>query len=440
MVFVCLFGDGIYFGLRDFISFAEVSASMTKLFRLMLIIAWLNQSQAFGASTIEGSAGASSLTTSMIGDYFECEKLHKEQRLFANLKPQWVNQTGELSTGAKVNAIVPRSNKPEIFESSLDLKGQYRAGRHRSNFSASTQYQDQLVQYGCSSSIDKRLERVRAEKEKNVLQGRELRAYAAGLEHQVGDSSDFLTARYSWNKSMASGSDLRQELGFRLDHLPSETVGINMGLVLANMHGSLQDFKSTGAHLGGIYRKNRRTAVDGEIRYDVRDNGSRAFNATGIGSYKLGHLSELYSRLSLARFFREDKSSQTTSEIGLRLMPKETEITAAAHRVELMNSRVYSGLWYSGEIRRKFNQQQIFEVKMSKGSPYPEQVRDLTSYSCGYGLQLGEPSLTFMLAPKLRYPSPNVSANLAYSYVQLIDITDKRLITRQWVWSIRASF
>lgn len=409
---------------------------------LAIFMLFFSLSTKAGAEASFGAdAGATYVSTRTEGRLADCEGELIDRRLSAGVSPTWKSRRGTLAGRGTALALVQPEGSPEVFDTSGSISLTTRTGEHQLELSAGAGYQNQLLRFGCGSSLDSRLERARSQRQGTMVAGDGLRTRSASATHTIGHGATIWATKYSVMTSEAAESDTRHDLSLNLARKFSRVLGGFVGVRVGAVDGDLDEFADTGAFLGGAYQPTRRLSLSFQSSGAIRDDGGRTIGNSGGARYSLTRQVQTYGQASSSRGIRVRHSSTLGGELGVQVSPPRTTMGAAAHYVEIDNELSSVGKWYTASASRALTPRQSVGGSVSTGAPYPEQSKQVTSWSAQYNLRLDKLTKSWERGGGLGMPTLSSGAlSLSYSVSRVISLADDEGRLRQWSASMTASF
>ena len=383
---------------------------------------------------VEVDTQAENVSTRTDARFLGCNNYHVDRRLAAGLRPVWQKPSESFSGQARVRATLPTFDDIQIYESMGEFAYRNRHGKHQIEVLGLMSFQDEVVRYGCSSSVESRLQRARELRHGTVLRGRGVRTRSTSLTHTIGREAARWSQKYRVVATSADGDDTRHEAVSRFDRQWSSNAATFIALRAGMGEGVIDDFVESGLRLGGAYQPDSRASLTADVGHDLRDDGGRSFMISGTGDYQMTRKWKVYSKLSLSRYIHQFRTSLLDAEAGVGWQRRWTNWQLAAHRTEIDDQAQSKGSWYTLNCDHRLTQRQVAQLRSSHGSPYPDSTREVTTYQGGYGILLGGGGETATTRGAGVGVRPRGSIATSYSMSRVVDLQGS--VARVWQWTI----
>lgn len=397
------------------------------------------------ANTELGAAmGASYVATNTEDEVFGCETRLEERRISAAIMPEWRRRGGGLAGQLSVNASLPEGDyEPAVYESTGRASYLTRHGHRATSITGEASYADELAKYGCTSTLEQRLQRQREIRSGDIVPGSGVHKQSLEVQEAFGNTAEMTTITYRSTRRQGDEIDRRHDLSLRFAKSWTRTLKGSLALGGGQSTGSFDEFADVQAGAGLEHRVSRRLEWAGRQSLAVRDNGDRTFSSAAEARYRLTRESLAHTSIARTRYVGRPVASTTELESGVDYESRWSAFTLAVHRIEIDDAAQSRGNWFSATLMHRMTMSQKLTLELLSGNPYPDQAHELRSGRVSYGLRLfgrDGPSGDEASAAAASGGRPDGPAGagvgLSYGYSQIIDLAERTVVVRQWIATI----
>lgn len=394
-----------------------------------------------GAQTkLESDVGTSYVATRSETGVLGCNGELIERRLGAGIKPGW-ERRGEAAGGQlRALATLPTEDNPQIYESSGEVNYRKLYGRHQAEIKGVMSYQDEVVRYGCASSVESRLRRLRGLRQGTVLLGRGLRTRMADIKLASGSAATRWSHQYTTTARSSDGDDTRHNVASRVERHWSESASMFASVRAGLASGVLDRYVDSGMLVGGTYFPQATSQLTTEFATDIRDDGGRTYSLLTSAEQQWDRQWKSYGKLVQYRYVQRDLPSFWEGEGGLTGELQSTDWQLAAHYTAFDDTAKSQGIWYTLNWEHRLTERQVGQFRLSHGSPYPDEAREVTTWLMGYGVQVGKiPTQPGMRVGSSRL-NPRGGIATSYSTSRVVNQQGDVARVTQWTIALTGSF